>query len=181
MEVEQKNIYILLSQTDTIITKGIKIFTKAKYNHVSLGFDKSLEKDLYSFGRYKAHNPFWGGFIEESIRKGIFAVKKNSLGLVYQLSVSKENYLKLKSIIDKMIAQKHKYRFNIVGLLLVAVNFPLRRKYKKYCAEFVSEVLDFAKIHLAKKLHALVKPHEFSEIKNAKKIFEGKLIDYQKV
>lgn len=179
MEAEQKNIYILLSQTNTIVTQGIKIFTKAKYNHVSLGFDKSLEKDLYSFGRYKTYNPFWGGFIEESIKKGIFAVKKNSLGLVYQLSIPEEKYLKLKSIINEMIAQKHKYRFNIIGLLLVAVNFPLKRKYKKYCAEFVSEVLDFTKIHIAKKPHGLVKPHEFSEIKNAQRIFEGKLIDYQ--
>jgi hypothetical protein len=156
----------------------IKFFTKETYNHVSLGFDKSLEKELYSFGRYYARNPFWGGFIEENIREGLYKLKPRTKACVYEIDVNEEAYKKLKNFIAQVEKEKHKYRFNILGMFSVALNMPLRRRYKRYCAEFVSEILDTAGVYKSRRPYSLVKPNDFHDIKGASKIFEGLLKDY---
>ena len=60
-----KKIYIILTNTGTVISRIVKIYTRKKYGHVSIALDKKL-KNMYSFGRLKATNPFIGGFVHES-------------------------------------------------------------------------------------------------------------------
>lgn len=157
----------------------IKFFTKETYNHVSLGFDKSLEKELYSFGRYYARNPFWGGFIEENIRSGLYRLKPNTKACVYEIDVDDEAYKKLNEFINQVKKEKHKYRFNVLGMFSVALSMPLRRRYKRYCAEFVSEILDTAGVHKIIRPYSLVRPNDFHDIKGASRIFEGLLREYR--
>jgi len=59
-----KKIYIVISQTGTILSKIIKLVTKKEYNHASLSMEGSLEK-MYSFGRKDPYNPFIGVFVIE--------------------------------------------------------------------------------------------------------------------
>lgn len=174
-----KKIYILLSQTNSIISRLIRIFTKEPYNHVSIGFDKSLEKELFSFGRYYTYFPFWAGFINENIKSGLFKAKKSTNACIYEVIVSEDKYNRLKELIAEIKDKKHKYRFNMIGMALVAFNISLRRKYKKYCAEFVSEVLHGAGIHKQCKAHCLARPHDFHDVSGSTMIFEGKLVDYK--
>ena len=44
-------IYIVLSDTKSLFSKTVGLVTRQKYNHISLGFDRSLKK-LYSFDLY---------------------------------------------------------------------------------------------------------------------------------
>ena len=55
-----KDIYILLSDTGSVLTRIIKHFTNNPYNHVSIAFEEDLSK-LYSFGRLQPNNPFFVG------------------------------------------------------------------------------------------------------------------------
>ena len=66
----ENKVYILLTDTGSLLTKLIKLYTKKPYNHASISFDFELS-EVYSFGRKKVENPFHGGFVKEKIyRKG---------------------------------------------------------------------------------------------------------------
>ena len=65
----EKKVYILLTDTGTLFTKLIKLYTKKPYNHASISFDLEL-LEVYSFGRKTARNPFIGGFVKEDVNKG---------------------------------------------------------------------------------------------------------------
>ena len=45
-----RSIYLVMSQTGTILSKAIKGVTCDQYNHISISLDPSLEC-MYSFGR----------------------------------------------------------------------------------------------------------------------------------
>lgn len=66
MMSNEKEMYILLTDTGTLLSKLIKCFTNAPYNHVSIVFDKRLD-EVYSFGRKEPRNPFIAGFIREDV------------------------------------------------------------------------------------------------------------------
>lgn len=55
--MEEKKIYLLLTDTGTLFSKLIKCYTKKPYNHASIAFDGELST-VYSFGRKKPKNPF---------------------------------------------------------------------------------------------------------------------------
>lgn len=48
-----KEIYVLLTDTGTVLTKIIRSFTKDPLNHASIAFDQDLN-EVYSFGRKKS-------------------------------------------------------------------------------------------------------------------------------
>ncbi|MCM3651426.1 MULTISPECIES: hypothetical protein [Metabacillus] len=50
-------IYIILTDTGTIFTNMIKMYTKQSLNHASISFTKNLST-TYSFGRKNVNNPF---------------------------------------------------------------------------------------------------------------------------
>lgn len=43
-----KTIYIVLSQTGTVLSRVLRLFTRAEYNHVSIALDENLDY-MYSF------------------------------------------------------------------------------------------------------------------------------------
>ena len=84
--VNDDKIYIVMSQTGTILSRILKRITGADYNHVSLGISKELDV-MYSFGRKNPYYPFWGGFVEESKRFGTFKRFYKTEALVLELNV----------------------------------------------------------------------------------------------
>ena len=175
-----KSVYILLTQTGTVLSRIIKLCTKAKYNHVSLGLDKNLQ-ELYSFARLQPRNPFIGGFVRENIKEGLFKLKLNTICCIYEIEVSSSSHKKATNTIRFFEDKKHLYKFNVLGLMGHIIKSPRKSKYERYCAEFVAEVLSCAEIHSFNKPYELVKPHDFHKIKNAQKIYEGKLSQYSSI
>ena len=62
--VMKKTIYIVLTDTGTLLSKAIGMYTRKDLNHTSIAFDEQLN-EMYSFGRKQRHNPFVGGFVKE--------------------------------------------------------------------------------------------------------------------
>ena len=56
----EKKIYILLTDTGTLFTNLIKLYTKKTYNHASISFDSELS-EVYSFGRKTAKTHLLAG------------------------------------------------------------------------------------------------------------------------
>lgn len=169
-----KDIYIILSNTGTLFSKTIKLYTKAPYNHTSIGFDSEL-KELYSFGRKKPNNPLFAGFVKENLRHEFF---KNTTCCIYKLTISHNEYLSIRNLIDEFKIETDKYRYNLVGLLGVMFNYPIKRNYHYFCSEFVATLLQESGSYYFEKDLGLVRPSDFHYLKNATLVYEGTFSDY---
>ena len=170
-----KEIYILLTHTGTILSGIVKFYTKKKYTHVSISLDSEL-KELYSFGRLNPYNPFKGGFVHEDLKNGTFARFKNTVGSIYLLKVSDEEYKNIIETIEHIKTNKDKYKFNVLGLFLVSIHKKYQKKDTFYCAEFVKYVLE--KSLNKKLLPEVIKPMDFLKLDNIELIYEGLLRQY---
>ena len=171
-----KNIYIVMTQTGTLLSRLIKGYTGCEYAHVSISLDKNLD-EMYSFGRLNPYNPFWGGFIHERVNSGTFKRFKNTIAGIVELEVTDEQYDNLRNIIKKMEERINPYRFNILGLILVGFNIKYEMEDHFYCAEFLKYL--FEECNIENNLPRLVAPDDFKNIKGIKYIYKGKLSEYR--
>jgi hypothetical protein len=135
--IREKKIYILLTDTGTILTRLIKSYTKKPYNHASIAFDAELI-EVYSFGRKTAKNPFNGGFVREDIHSVLF---KQAYCAIYSLTITNHEYQKMYQYIQEIAAKKEHYRYNFIGLFGVLFKKPIKRKNAFFCSQFVASVL----------------------------------------
>lgn len=170
-----KKIYIVLTYTGTILAKIVKIYTRREYSHVSIAFDEDL-KEMYSFGRLNPYNPFIGGFVHEGIDKGTFKRFKKTKTRIYSLSVADEDFDKMVEVINDIREDRLHYKFNLIGLIGVAIHFKFKREKSFYCAEFVKYVLEQSKTEY--NLPDIVKPEDFREIKGLDVVYSGVLKEY---
>ncbi len=172
--MNEKKIYIVLTQTYTTIARIIKSITKDKYSHASISLDIKCN-NMYSFGRKYIYFPFYGIFLKEDLRKGLFIRNKNALVVIYEIKVTKKQYNKIKDKIKEIELNNKGY--NIIGLLLAHFRVKLHRR-KYYCSEFVYKVLSNKEIEIYNKENTLFKPEELITNNRFVKIFEGKIRDY---
>ncbi|MBY0147392.1 hypothetical protein [Neobacillus niacini] len=169
-----KQVYILLTNTGSLLTKMIKLYTKKPYNHASIAFDHNLS-EVYSFGRKTARNPFIGGFVKEDVRNGLF---KQADCALYSITVSDDQIQKMKHYLQDIEARKKQYRYNFLGLFGVMLNKPLKRKNAFFCSQFVAFVLKESAIMDFEKPLALIAPHDLQCVPAVQLVYEGKLKAY---
>lgn len=174
-----KQIYIVLTHTGTALSTIIKYYTKDEFSHVSISLDEELE-EMYSFGRLNPYNPFWGGFVHESIKNGTFKRFKNTRTEIYSLNIEDEQYNRLVKIINHFKMNTQKYSFNILGLACVSIKRKIRRKNNFYCAEFVKHVLKPVGITSVVELPEIIKPEDFKKIEGLQLEYKGLLKKYIK-
>lgn len=170
-----KKIYIILTYTGTILSRIVKIYTRKEYSHVSIALDSDLNQ-MYSFGRLNPYNPFIGGFVHESLNKGTFKRFKNTKTKIYSMEIEEDKYEKLEEIIDCIQQRKKLYKFNVIGLIGVALNVKIKREKYFYCAEFVKYVLEQSEVV---ELPEIIKPDDFNKLKGLNEVYIGKLQDYK--
>ncbi|MEE1280638.1 MAG: hypothetical protein UHK60_00085 [Acutalibacteraceae bacterium] len=178
-EKEEKEIFIVLTQTGTILSRILKFLTNAEYNHSSI----SLEGDLscmYSFGRIFPYNPFIGGFVKESTSRGTFKRFYNTEATVLSVYVSNDKYEEMKAYLSEMYNNKEKYHYNYVALFLALFGITFKQRRCYYCSEFVRDFLIRFDIIPKTYLPSIVKPIDFFKISWSEKIYTGKLRDYKK-
>ena len=174
-----KKIYIILTHTGTALSTIIKYYTKDEFSHISISLDENLE-EMYSFGRLNPYNPFWGGFVHESIKNGTFKRFKNTRTEIYSLNIENEQYERLIKNIKYFNKNKNKYSFNILGLACVSVKKKIKRKNNFYCAEFVKHVLKSAGVISVAGLPKIIKPEDFKNIDELNLEYKGLLKKYSK-
>lgn len=170
-----EKIYVVLTQSYTVLARLIKFVTKSKYSHVSLSFDEECT-NMYSIGRKYTYCPFIGEYKKESIYAGVFNLNKNAEILIYELSVTKEQYENIKILLNKYGNSSKGY--NLLGLILAIFNKKISRK-KYYCSEFIYKILSDESVNLFPKTNNVVKPMDFISINGINKIYEGKIIEYK--
>ncbi len=172
-----EQIYIVITQTGTVLSRILKFITGADYNHVSIGLSGDLQA-MYSFGRKHPYNPFWGGFVTESPNFGTFKRFRNTEAIILALNIGQAKHQQITDMINEMILNRKKYHYNYVGLLFAAFNIYIKGKNRYYCSEFVKYILSEHNIEGSDKLSDIVKPISFMDIPCTKQIYSGRLKDY---
>jgi hypothetical protein len=171
----EKEIYLLLTDTGTILTRLIKSYTKKPYNHASIVFDTELV-EVYSFGRKTAKNPYIGGFVREDIHSVLF---KQADCAIYSLTVTNDEFQKMYQYIQEIAVKKEYYRYNFIGLFGVLFKKPIKRKDAFFCSQFVASVLKESNVTDFEKDLSLVEPSDLPHSANFQMIYEGRLKDYE--
>lgn len=175
-EEQTRKVYIVLSQTGTVLSRILKLYTRAPYNHSSIALTEDLEV-MYSFGRLNPYNPFRGGFVQESARFGTFKRFKNTRVMVVEAEVTDKAYGELCEHIRAMLRTRTEYHYNYVGLLLAAIRIHRAKRNCYYCSEFVRAMAIEAGVEGAEAIPPIVKPMYLLRVPH-RRVFEGRLRDY---
>jgi len=172
-----KTIYIVLSQTPSIVARLIKLFTRKEYSHASLSLTEDLQW-MYSFGRRNAYNPFWAGFVREAPDRSTLKRFPNSKIMILSVDVSPEQFEGVRAGIEKMLLEQDKYRYDYIGLFKAGLNLNHEhREYRYYCSEFVSELLIDQNIVARDQFPKTIHPVNFLDL-NYDVIYRGRLCEY---
>lgn len=174
---KNRKVYIVLSQTGTVLSRLLKIVTKKQFNHSSISPHSDLHL-MYSFGRLNAYNPFRAGFVTEGADFGTFKRFSETEVQVIELDVTEKEYEDICKTIDIMLNSDTTYKYNIVGLVYAAFGKSYRSKNSYYCSEFVTMVLRSSKVDAINSLPAIVHPVNFASMPGVRTIYRGKLREF---
>ena len=132
----QKNIYVVLSCTNTFLGKLIRFFSNYNFNHISLSSTSYLQP-LYSFARYNYNSPIVGGFVEESIHRYLF-YKKNTKIRIYKIEVDEKTFEKFQLIMKRYSDNNSEYIYDTFGIFHGS---SLSNQYHQTCLSFSVYVL----------------------------------------
>ena len=169
-----RTVYVVLTKSDTYLSRFIHFITKARYTHASLSFDEKLQP-LYSFSRFQPFPPLPAGLHHESFEVGFFKKYSYIPCAVYKIDVDDYTFEKAKNEVDAMLQNAEYYRFSILGLVLCGCRIPLKRKRYYFCSQFVSYILETANIVELPYSPTLMRPSDYTKIEKLECIFEGKL------
>ncbi|MCL6459140.1 MAG: hypothetical protein K6T85_14125 [Gorillibacterium sp.] len=170
----EKCIYVLLTDTGTLLTRIIKLVTRAPLNHASISFDENLS-EVYSFGRKNPGNPFIGGFVKEDMGGKLFFSASCAL---YCYRASDQTYDQMQDYIQQIEKEKQIYKYNILGLFGLLLNIKYERKHAYFCSQFVAAVFEENGFIIAGKPAAMVRPGDFTGVPEFSLIYEGPLNQY---
>jgi hypothetical protein len=134
-------LYVVLTRTNTMISKLISLIKDDEFTHASISLDKELN-NMYSFSRKHTYNPFVGVFRQEKIDKGIYKLQKSLHGAIIEIEVSKQQYEDATSLLNHFINNSDQYRYNYKGLLDGILNKESYYDDKFLCSEFVYYILN---------------------------------------
>ncbi len=176
VECGREKVYIVLSQTGTILSRILKLITRAPYNHSSISLDDDLHT-MYSFGRANPYNPFIGAFVEESPESGTFKRFKNTRVMVLEFEVDPQKRDELGHVLSEMLKERARYHYNYLGLFLAAIRVHREKKNCYYCSEFVKAMAQTLGLSGVETIPPIVKPMHFLNLSH-KTVYVGKLTDY---
>lgn len=174
MSQKHKYAYILLTDTGTWFSRIIRFFTRQELNHASIALDSEL-KQVYSFGRKRADNPFRGGFVKENIRGSLFG---NANCEIYRCRLSESEYQKMKTVIKRFERRAPFFRYNLTGLIGVLLNRPIQPSCAYFCSQFVATVFERAGRPLVQKCPVLTKPVDLTNSEQVELYYRGSLHFY---
>ncbi len=172
-----KYIYVVVTQTGTRISKTIKYFTNAPFNHSSITDDDGLI-NFFSFARFYKHSPLPAGFMQENINSGVFGMFHEIPCEIYRIKVSQQKYSRFQKLITHFDNHPDYFSYNLLGLLTMPLGIKFQRKNKFVCSQFVAYALHKTGIAKFKKDISLVTPDDLRQISNAELFYSG---DFKKL
>jgi hypothetical protein len=153
------NIYIIISNTGSPASEIISMFTRKKYNHASLSFDKELKTIISYNGGEKLYPPGLNMEIIEYFNK-----KQDSSIIVYSVLLSAENKKMIIDKIKEINSQGNAY--NLFGLVFKSSFKP----NIMFCSQFVYRMLKIAGLSYFEKQDGQIKPTDLIELDYYRKL-----------
>lgn len=172
-----RKIYIMLTKSETILSKIVHLITKDEYTHVSIAFEDSMHV-FYSSSRKNGRTLFPAGPCREHLFIGYFNRHPNIPCTVYELEVENDVYEKAKEEVDRIMNKDHEFHFNIIGLLLCRLNISYDRQYNFFCSQFVGEILHRSKAVRLPKKSSLMRPVDYMKLPGISCYFSGTVMDF---
>lgn len=169
-----KEINIVLTQTNTVISKTLKAFSKKPYNHISISLDDECKR-MFSFGRKIMWFPLIGGFVREDANSGVFKMFPDTKCKIYKLEVSDTDYNTIIERLNRFLAEPNSFRYSYLNVILMYFNIPFQRQHYYVCSSFVSYLL-WGIVPFNKEV-SLVIPDDYNKLELTE-IYEGKLTEY---
>lgn len=167
-----KKIYILLTRSDTWVSRVIGLVTKDAYTHASISFEPDLQP-MYSFSRWFVSLPLPAGLRVEPLDKGFYKKYDHIPCALYELAVPEEIYDAAKGEVERMMQDA--CPFNLMGLVLCQMQIPFHRENQYFCSEFVGEVLERSHALAMPKAPSLMRPNDYACLPQLSCCFEGRL------
>ncbi len=171
-----KQIYILLSKTETLPSRLIHSTTGGAYTHASIALTPRTDR-FYSYARRKVYNILNAGIIQEDINKSVFALYPHCRCTLYALEVSDEGYQKIKACMQYYWKNYRRARYNFFGAIPLRLGIKIERRYKLVCSQFVAIALQASEEIQLPKDPYLMLPNDFQAITGMKIIYDGALKD----
>ncbi len=171
-----KKIYLMLTRTESFVSKTVHMVTKDSYTHASLAFDENLT-EFYSSTRKNGKTIFPAGPSREYLGRGFFARYGRTPCALYELEVEDSVYDKAFEIARSFADNQKLYKFNAWGLITCRFGVPLYRKNKFFCSQFVAEVLNRANAVELPKESGLIRPSDYMKVAEFKCVFTGDIKD----
>ncbi len=175
---EQKTIYIILTDTGSLLSRMIRLYTREQLNHTSIAFDDQLN-EVYSFGRKDQRNPFIGGFVRENIRGHLFMNQDRQTSCaIYCCKVAITSYNNIRSQIKHIEANRDEYSYNFLGLFGVLLNIEVGSEKAFFCSQFVSYLFHSVGVSIVNKPAKLVTPKDIAHSTRLNPHYQGNLMQY---
>lgn len=172
-----KHVYVLLTKTNTVLSRTIGKSTGDAYTHASLALDREL-RELYSFGRKFAHNPLLAGFVRESLTHGVFSWDGSVPCAVYELDVEDRVYAAIERRVRRMYELRRRYHYNLLGLLYNYAGRTRSRAHRYFCSEFVADTLQRTGALRLGIPPAQVRPSDFTGLPELRLVYQGGIGGY---
>ncbi len=169
-----KTVYILLTKTDTALSKAIKVVTREPYTHSSISLDSSLSK-LYTFSRLQAHRPLPAGFVIENPNTGYMGLHQETACELYELNIPDESYIYIKNKIEHMNSRADSFHYSILGTLYCMFHIRHKRPNHYFCSQFVGELLRESGALELPKHESLMHPVDYREMPETKLLYHGNI------
>ncbi len=166
-----KKIYILLSRTNSVLSRTIRLFTGEPYTHVSIAFDEDMQ-ELYSSARWNGKDMFPCGPCKEDLKRGLYKMHRTPC-CIYELPVENSTFYLAKEEVNKIIRKQEQYHYNIIGLIFCVIGIPFRRKNYYFCSQFVGEILERSGAVSLSKDTSLLQPKDYRQLPQMKLYFQG--------
>ena len=169
-----KTIYLLLTKSNSFVSKAIYYMTQDDYTHISISFEESLQP-MYSCARKYTYTPLPAGIKNESLISGFYLKNSSIPCALYRIKVTADKYNKAKALLNKILEDEGDYKYNLMGLVLCHFELAYRRHHYYFCSEFVSEVLLKSQALYLPKLPCLMRPADYASISILECVFRGRL------
>ena len=148
---EQMNyIYVVFISTNTAMGKMIRLFTRNRYSHVTVAFERDLSR-MYSFARYHINSPILGGFVTEQPGRYLHGDRDVPVKIC-EVPVKQKEYERIRKEVEYFQRNREVMIYNTLNAVLSLLGKRLTAKNMYTCLEFATHLLRYPNMHAIREL-----------------------------
>lgn len=137
--MDERDLYLMISKTDTQLGRFIRSVSGFQYNHCSLSVDPTFH-EWVSFGRYHKEAPLYSGYITESPER-FLAKGFDTEVRIFRLTVSQERYQEILNLFSHAGEADCGLIYNTFDCMAAALNRRVKIHGAYTCLSFACQVI----------------------------------------